>query len=166
MECETNYDSQQEHQALYLPPKTFKQTRNYASRQQEVANIRNKFPNKIPVVVERYAKETTLPVLDKTKFLVPQELTMSQFVTILRNRMQLQSTMSFYLLRCTGSAGMTMASSTSPTPARRCLDEMRSRRGAQAYCCDRRPRGHRGGARGQGHSWEVKPGHRVTSHPS
>ena len=36
------------------------------------------------VVVERYAKETTLPVLDKTKFLVPQELTMSQFVTILR----------------------------------------------------------------------------------
>ncbi|XP_045105610.1 microtubule-associated proteins 1A/1B light chain 3C-like isoform X2 [Portunus trituberculatus] len=69
-----------------------------ASRQQEVANIRNKFPNKIPVVVERYAKETTLPVLDKTKFLVPQELTMSQFVTILRNRMQLQSTMSFYLL--------------------------------------------------------------------
>ncbi|XP_063851488.1 microtubule-associated proteins 1A/1B light chain 3C-like isoform X1 [Scylla paramamosain] len=98
MECETNYDSQQEHQALYLPPKTFKQTRNYASRQQEVANIRNKFPNKIPVVVERYAKETTLPVLDKTKFLVPQELTMSQFVTILRNRMQLQSTMSFYLL--------------------------------------------------------------------
>ncbi|XP_042873744.1 microtubule-associated proteins 1A/1B light chain 3C-like [Penaeus japonicus] len=50
------------------------------------------------VIVERYAKESTLPVLDKTKFLVPQELTMSQFVTIIRNRMQLHSTMSFYLL--------------------------------------------------------------------
>lgn len=68
------------------------------TRKEEVANIRAKFPTKIPVIVERYAKESTLPVLDKTKFLVPQELTMSQFVTIIRNRMQLHSTMSFYLL--------------------------------------------------------------------
>lgn len=69
-----------------------------ASRKQEVANIRSKFPNKIPVIVERYGREGSLPLLDKTRFLVPQELTMSQFVTILRNRMQLQSTMSLYLL--------------------------------------------------------------------
>ncbi|XP_071523573.1 microtubule-associated protein 1 light chain 3 gamma-like isoform X2 [Panulirus ornatus] len=69
-----------------------------ASRKQEVASIKSKFPNKLPVIVERYGKETTLPMLDKTKFLVPQELTMSQFVTILRNRMQLSSTMTLYVL--------------------------------------------------------------------
>ena len=35
--------------------------------------------------MERYHKERDLPLLDKTKFLVPEELTMSQFVTIIRS---------------------------------------------------------------------------------
>lgn len=50
------------------------------------------------VIVERFAKELNLPHLDKSKFLVPQEITMSQFVTIIRNRMNLGSTHAFYLL--------------------------------------------------------------------
>lgn len=36
------------------------------------------------VILERYPKEKVLPALDRTKFLVPQELTMGQFVTIIR----------------------------------------------------------------------------------
>lgn len=55
-----------------------------ASRKDEVGSIRSKFPNKVPVIVERYQKEKDLPILDKTKFLVPEELTLSQFVTIIR----------------------------------------------------------------------------------
>ncbi|EHH62735.1 hypothetical protein EGM_21170 [Macaca fascicularis] len=62
----------------------FKQRKSLAIRQEEVAGIRAKFPNKIPVVVERYPRETFLPLLDKTKFLVPQELTMTQFLSIIR----------------------------------------------------------------------------------
>ncbi|GLG93250.1 Microtubule-associated proteins 1A/1B light chain 3A [Gryllus bimaculatus] len=50
------------------------------------------------VIVERFYKEQNLPTLDKRKFLVPQEITMSQFVTIIRNRMKLGSTQAFYLL--------------------------------------------------------------------
>ncbi|XP_062502948.1 microtubule-associated proteins 1A/1B light chain 3C-like [Corticium candelabrum] len=78
--------------------KSFKQRRSFASRKDEVAGIRIKFPNKIPVIVERYAKEKDLPLLDKTKFLVPQELTMSQFVTIIRNRLSLSSSQAVYFM--------------------------------------------------------------------
>ncbi|XP_063713459.1 microtubule-associated proteins 1A/1B light chain 3C-like [Symsagittifera roscoffensis] len=78
--------------------KTFKERKTFAQRKEEASGIRAKFPQKVPVIVEKYHKEKSLPALDKTKFLVPQEITMSQFVTIIRNRMSLSSTQAFYLI--------------------------------------------------------------------
>uniref|UniRef100_A0A8C5A3I0 Microtubule-associated protein 1 light chain 3 gamma n=1 Tax=Gadus morhua TaxID=8049 RepID=A0A8C5A3I0_GADMO len=80
-----------------------------ATRKLEVDGIRSKFPNKIPVIIESYQREKYLPPLDKTKFLVPQELTMTQFVTIIRNRMALLPTQAFYLLiNNTGLSSMSL----------------------------------------------------------
>ncbi|NXL69050.1 MLP3C protein, partial [Chordeiles acutipennis] len=70
-----------------------------ATRMHEVTQIRIKYPNKIPVVVERYQKEKTLPSLNRTKFLVSQDLPLSQFVvTLSRTRLCLASSQTFYLL--------------------------------------------------------------------
>jgi len=66
--------------------------------EEESAAIRMKFPTKIPIIVERYSKESELPLLDKRKFLVPQELTMSQFVSIIRNRMKIGPSKALFLL--------------------------------------------------------------------
>lgn len=76
---------------------TFKQKKTLATRKEEVAAIRAKFPTKVPCIVEKYKKERSLRHIDKVKFLVPQDLTMSQLSTILRNRLQISSTESFFL---------------------------------------------------------------------
>uniref|UniRef100_A0A672H6Q0 Microtubule-associated protein 1 light chain 3 gamma n=2 Tax=Salarias fasciatus TaxID=181472 RepID=A0A672H6Q0_SALFA len=87
----------------------FKQRKSFVTRKQEVAGIRAKFPNKVPVIIERYEREKYLPPLDKTKFLVPHELTMTQFVTIIRNRMALLPSQAFYLLiNSSGLASMSL----------------------------------------------------------
>nr|XP_039273280.1 microtubule-associated proteins 1A/1B light chain 3C-like isoform X1 [Styela clava] len=77
----------------YIP---FKERKSLATRKAELKGIREKFPTKMPIIVERYKKEKYLPFLDKTKYLVPQELTMSQFATIIRNRMCVGSSQAVY----------------------------------------------------------------------
>ncbi|XP_029970316.1 microtubule-associated proteins 1A/1B light chain 3C [Salarias fasciatus] len=76
----------------------FKQRKCLATRKDEVCSIRSKFPNKLPVIVERYIREKTLPLLDKTKFLVPFELTLGQFLCLLRNKIDLESSQALFLL--------------------------------------------------------------------
>lgn len=78
--------------------KPFKQKRTFEARKLEVENIRRKFPTKIPVVVERYQREVNLPLIDKTKFLVPQELTMLNFAIIIKNRLQVPTSRAFYFV--------------------------------------------------------------------
>lgn len=60
------------------------------------ARLLEKYPDKVPIVLERSA-QSNVPELPNRKFLVPRELSVSQFLYTIRKRIQLDSSQAIYL---------------------------------------------------------------------
>nr|XP_043635337.1 autophagy-related protein 8i-like [Erigeron canadensis] len=67
---------------------SFKSTFSFEQRCQESQDIIARYPDRLPVVVERYTK-TDLPEMDKKKYLVPRDMSIGQFIHILSGRLHL-----------------------------------------------------------------------------
>mmetsp|Transcript_25834 Transcript_25834/g.56278 ORF Transcript_25834/g.56278 Transcript_25834/m.56278 type:complete len:124 (+) Transcript_25834:180-551(+) len=68
--------------------KSFKEEHPLAKRQAEASRIKEKYPDRIPVIVEK-AEKSDIPDIDKKKYLVPADLTVGQFVYVIRKRIKL-----------------------------------------------------------------------------
>ena len=55
----------------------------------ESDRIKNKYPNRIPIIVEK-KKDSELPDIDKSKFLVQKDMIINQFIYIIRKKINLK----------------------------------------------------------------------------
>ena len=69
----------------------FKKKNDYNKRLIESTNIKQKYTDRIPIIVEKYYKNTTLPNIDKCKYLVPRDMNLGQFIYIIRKRIKIDS---------------------------------------------------------------------------
>jgi len=76
----------------------FKSKTTPEKRRAEATRILEKYPDRIPIIVEHAAKDRTgIPTIDKNKYLVPADLTVGQFVFVVRKRIALQQSQALFL---------------------------------------------------------------------
>jgi GABA(A) receptor-associated protein len=76
----------------------FKNLNTFEKRKSECDRILKKHPERIPVIVCKDSKEVTLLDIDKQKYLVPKELTLGQFVYIIRKRIKLDPNQAMFVM--------------------------------------------------------------------
>lgn len=65
-------------------------------RKEESIRILSKFHDRIPVICER-VEDSDIPNIDKRKYLVPSDLTVGQFVYVIRRRIHLPSEKAIFI---------------------------------------------------------------------
>ncbi|XP_055683959.1 microtubule-associated proteins 1A/1B light chain 3A-like [Lutzomyia longipalpis] len=71
---------------------------SYGPKNHPINVLRYKFPTKVPVILERYRYERDLPDVGQRKYVIPQEMSMSQFHQMVRQRMNLSPSKALFFL--------------------------------------------------------------------
>ena len=76
----------------------YKDSKSLSQRVVESTNVRRKFPNKIPIIVEKASRiASDIPEINKSKYLVPGDLSFGQFIYVIRKQLQLPPDKALFL---------------------------------------------------------------------
>ena len=77
---------------------SFKSEFSFAKRSLEAKRIMSKYKDRIPIICEK-AKHCgkDCPLIDKKKYLVPIDLTVAQFIYVIRKRLKLESEKAMFI---------------------------------------------------------------------
>ena len=81
----------------------FKEENTLEQKVEESRKIRLKYPDRIPIVVEKHPR-TNIPDIDKRKFLVPNDISVAQFMWIMQKTDSVTAASSLVLIRGTCAA--------------------------------------------------------------
>tara|TARA_Y100000389_G_C17463824_1_gene523825 strand:+ start:660 stop:1043 length:384 start_codon:yes stop_codon:yes gene_type:complete len=70
----------------------YKTTYPFDERKSEATRVLNKYPERIPIICQKVDNnDDSIPTIEKIKYLVPIDLTLAQFMCILRKKLDLPS---------------------------------------------------------------------------
>lgn len=75
----------------------FKMQHSFEKRKDESKRIREKYPEKIPIILEK-GDTSLIPSIAKQKFLLQKDLTVGQYLYIIKKQIKLDPTESIFLL--------------------------------------------------------------------
>ena len=75
----------------------FKEKYTENERLNESTKICLKYPTRVPIIVEKYSK-CSFNEINKNKYLVPKDTLMSQFLGIIRKRIDLNSSQALFIM--------------------------------------------------------------------
>jgi|688.fasta_scaffold80263_8 GABA(A) receptor-associated protein len=75
----------------------FKNKYPFKQRKIDSENILSKYPHRIPIICEKHPYSRSAPDIDKHKYLVGYDLTVGQFMSVIRKRMSLKPEVAIYI---------------------------------------------------------------------
>jgi len=75
----------------------FKVKNTFEKRFSEAQRIRDKYPDKIPVICEKGALSDDIPDIDRKKYLCPNDISIANFMYVIRKRIKLTPEKSIFL---------------------------------------------------------------------
>ena len=76
----------------------FKYENEFTFRKEESERVLRKYPDRVPIICEQYSKSKNIAKIDKNKYLVPKDITVAQFIYIIRSRLKLPAEQALYLI--------------------------------------------------------------------
>jgi GABA(A) receptor-associated protein len=67
-------------------------------RRSEALRVKQKYPDRLPIICNKHHSCNKLNNIDRIKFLVPNDLTIGQFMFIIRRRLKLQQDVAIYFI--------------------------------------------------------------------
>jgi GABA(A) receptor-associated protein len=74
----------------------FKMQHSFEKRKEETTRLKEKYPDKIPIILEK-STSSGLPDVKKEKYLLQKEITIAQFLYAIRQELKLDSSMALFL---------------------------------------------------------------------
>ena len=75
---------------------SFKENTTLSERIKESSIILSKYRNRVPIIVEKH-ETCDLPMIEKYKYLSPKDLTIAQFMFIIRKHIKLESSQTLFI---------------------------------------------------------------------